>query len=167
MEIARPLIAPTAFVAPGAVIQGNVGIADRAIIMFGVVIRSELERITIGEMTNIQDNAVLHADHEIPSTIGNRVTVGHSAVIHGATVGDHCLVGIGAIVLNAAEIGEGAWIAAGSVLPEGRSIPPWTLAMGTPAKPIRELTEQEIERQKSGVRDYLEFADAYRAHFNL
>jgi carbonic anhydrase/acetyltransferase-like protein (isoleucine patch superfamily) len=131
--------------------------------MFGVVIRAELDRVEVGAETNLQDNAILHCDEGIPTRIGRRVTVGHGAIVHGATVGDRCLVGIGAIALNGSELGEGAWLAAGSVLTEGRSIPPWTIAVGTPAKPLRELTEDEIRRQVTGVDHYLELGDHYRS----
>ncbi len=162
MELATPNIDPTAYVAPSAQIHGDVVVGPNAVIMFGVVARAEFDRIAIGEATNIQDNCVLHVDDGVPCTVGNRVTVGHAAVVHGATVGDHCLVGIGARVLNNAVMGEGAWIAAGSLLPEGKEIPPWTLAVGTPAKPVRDLTEDEIERQRSGVADYLRIAEAFR-----
>lgn len=131
--------------------------------MFGVVIRAELDVIRIGSRTNIQDNSVLHCDEDIPCLIGENVTVGHAAVVHGAAVGDHCLVGIGARVLNSSVMGEGSWIAAGSVLPEGKAIPPWTLAMGIPAKPVRELTEDEIRRQAEGVETYQRLAATYRS----
>lgn len=131
--------------------------------MFGTVIRAEFDRITIGPRTNIQDLSVLHADEGVPCTIGRETTVGHSAVIHGATIGDHCLIGIGARVLNETVVGEGAWLAAGSVLPEGKRVPAWTLAMGTPAKPVRDLTAEEIAGQREGVEHYQQFAAAYRA----
>ena len=162
MHLATPNIDPSAFVAPTAQIHGDVTVAARAVVMFGVVARAEFDRIVVGEESNIQDNCVLHVDDGVPCTIGNRVTVGHAAVVHGATVGDHCLVGIGARVLNGAVMGEGSWIAAGSLLAEGKEIPPWTLAVGIPAKPVRDLTEQEIERQRSGVDDYLRIAEAFR-----
>jgi carbonic anhydrase/acetyltransferase-like protein (isoleucine patch superfamily) len=162
IELATPAISAAAYVAPTAVVRGRVTIADRAVIMFGVVIRAEFDRIEIGSETNIQDNAVVHCDEGVPTLIGNRVTVGHAAVVHGAVVSDHCLVGIGARALNGSEMGEGSWLAAGSVLPEGRSIPPWTLAVGIPAKPMRELRPDEIERQRSGVDTYLRLGAAYR-----
>lgn len=161
-DLPTPSIAPTAFVAETVEVHGDVTVGELAVIMFGVVARAEFDRIVVGEQTNIQDNAVLHCDEGIPCLIGSRVTVGHAAVVHGATVGDHCLVGIGALLLNGSKLGEGAWIAAGSLLTEGTEIPPWTLAMGTPAKPIRELTGHEIERQRSGVDDYQRIAEAYR-----
>ncbi len=159
----EPRIDPAAFVATTARVYGLVEIRARAVVMFGAVLRAELDRITIGEETNLQDNAVVHADLGIPTTIGKRVTVGHAAVVHGATIGDHCLVGIGALALNGSELGEGAWLAAGSVLPEGRAIPPWTLAVGTPAKSLRDLRPEEIERQDNGVDVYLQFAETYRS----
>jgi carbonic anhydrase/acetyltransferase-like protein (isoleucine patch superfamily) len=150
----RPDIHPDAFVADTARVFGRVSIARDAVIMFGVVIRAELDSITIGSGTNIQDNAVVHCDEGVPTTIGLDTTVGHAAVIHGATIGERCLVGIGARALNGSEMGDGAWLAAGSVLPEGRMIPAWTLAMGIPAKPVRELTDEEIARQASGAAEY-------------
>ncbi len=153
----------SAFVAKTAIIRGAVSIGPRAVIMFGAVMRAELDRITIGAMTNIQDNVVLHADAGIPCTLGQRVTVGHAAVVHGAEVGDDCMIGIGALALNRSVIGEGAWLAAGSVLPEGKALPPWTLGIGTPARPVRDLTAEEIERQQDGVTEYIRFAEKYRS----
>jgi carbonic anhydrase/acetyltransferase-like protein (isoleucine patch superfamily) len=162
MRLAAPKIHPSAFIAPTAQIHGDVTIGPDAVIMFGVVIRSEFDRIEIGAATNIQDNAVLHSDEGVPCLVGDRATIGHAAVVHGAVVGDHCLVGIGARVLNRSSMGEGSWLAAGGLLPEGKEVPPWTLAVGTPAKALRELTEAEIARQRVGVDDYLEMAKAYR-----
>lgn len=165
LDLATPSIHPAAFVAPGAAIYGDATIAEGAVVMFGAVIRAELAPVSIGTETNIQDNCVLHSDLGIPCAVGRRVTVGHAAVVHGATIGDHCLVGIGARALNRSVLGEGAWLAAGSVLPEGREIPPWTIAVGIPARPLRELRGDEIERQDHGVDDYLRFATTYRALF--
>ncbi len=162
LDIGVPTIDPTAFVAPGTHLYGDVTVGPHAVIMFGTVIRAELDRIEVGSYTNIQDNSVLHADEDIPCIVGSNVTVGHAAVVHGAIVGDHCLVGIGARALNRSELGEGAWLASGAVLPEGRVIPPWTLAVGIPAKPVRELTGEEIARQRNGVADYQRMASTYR-----
>lgn len=144
---------------------GDVTIGADAVVMFGAVLRSEVDRISIGERTNIQDNAVLHTDLGFPCLIGADVTVGHAAVIHGATVGDHCLVGIGSRVLNGATLGEGSWLAAGALLPEGKTLPAWTVGVGVPAKPLRDLTEDEIARQRSGVAAYLALAEIYRTLF--
>lgn len=164
-HIPQPKIHDTAVISPGAQIHGDVTIDADVFVLFGAVIRAELDRIEVGSETNIQDNCVFHCDEDVPALIGRRVTVGHSAVIHGSEVGDHALIGIGAVALNRASIGEGAWLAAGSVLPEGKSIPPWTLAMGTPAKPVRDLTEDEMRRADEGVDHYLELAAAYREIF--
>jgi carbonic anhydrase/acetyltransferase-like protein (isoleucine patch superfamily) len=130
--------------------------------MFGVVMRAELDIVEVGPETNVQDNVVVHVDAGFPCRIGRRVTVGHGAVVHGATVGDHALVGIRAAALNGSEIGEGAWLGAGSLLPPGKAIPPWTLAVGTPAKALRELTEEEIRSAADGVDLYLTFGESYR-----
>lgn len=162
LTLASPRVHPDAFVASTARVFGDVEIGRGAVVMFGVVIRAELDRVRVGEETNLQDNAIVHCDLGVPTSIGRRVTVGHGAVVHGATVGDRCLIGIGAIVLNRATVGEGAWVAAGSVLPEGKTIPPWTLAVGAPARPLRELTAEEIARQDNGVNDYLRFGKSYR-----
>ena len=160
-----PKIDSSAFCAPGAFIYGDVTIGQFAVVMFGVVIRAEDDRIEVGARSNVQDNAVLHCDEDIPCIVGSDTTIGHMAVVHGATIGDHCLIGIGSRALNRSVLGEGAWLAAGSLLPEGREIPPWTLAMGVPAKPVRELTDEEIARQRDGVATYLEYADRYRSYF--
>jgi carbonic anhydrase/acetyltransferase-like protein (isoleucine patch superfamily) len=164
-DLAEPKIHPEAMVVPSAEIHGDVTIGPGVFVLFGVVIRAELDRVDIGAYTNIQDNTVVHCDEEVPCVIGESVTVGHAAVVHGALVGDRCLVGIGAKLLNRSRLGEGAWLAAGSVLAEGKEIPPWTLGLGTPAKPVRELTEDEIRRQVEGVDHYQELRELYRSRF--
>lgn len=164
-HIPEPEIDPAALIAPGAHVYGDVTIGPYAFVLFGAVIRAELDAIRIGAQTNVQDNAVFHCDEGVPCTVGSRVTVGHSAVVHGATVGDRSLIGIGSRVLNRSTIGEGAWVAAGSVVTERTEIPPWTLAVGTPARPIRDLTEAEMAKADAGVDHYLELADAYREIF--
>lgn len=158
-------IAPSATIAPGAHVYGEVRIGARSFVLFGAVVRAELDSISVGEETNIQDNAVLHCDEGVPCIVGDRVTVGHLAVVHGATVGDRALIGIGAAALNHSTIGEGAWLGAGAVLPEGKEVPPWTLALGTPAKVVRDLTEDEISRADEGVDHYLQTAQVYREIF--
>ncbi|HSF86010.1 MAG TPA: gamma carbonic anhydrase family protein [Acidimicrobiia bacterium] len=163
----EPTIDPAAFVAPTAQLHGNVIVQRGAVIMFGAVLRAEMEAITIGVESNVQDNAVFHTDTGYPVRIGDRVTVGHAAVVHGAKVADHCLVGIGSIMLNGSSLGEGAWLAAGSMLTPGKEIPPWTLAAGSPAKPLRDLRPEEIRSQDEGVGHYLDFADLYRVRFGL
>jgi carbonic anhydrase/acetyltransferase-like protein (isoleucine patch superfamily) len=164
-HIPLPGIDPSAVIAPGAHILGDVTLGADVFVLFGVVIRAELDRIVVGAESNIQDNSVFHCDEGVPTVVGRRVTVGHGAVIHGADVGDQALIGIGARALNRSTVGEGAWLAAGSVLTEGSSVPPWTLAVGTPAKPIRELDSDEIRRADEGVDHYRELAKAYREIF--
>jgi carbonic anhydrase/acetyltransferase-like protein (isoleucine patch superfamily) len=161
MDLANPTIDPSAFIAPGAHVHGHVQIGPMAVVMFGVSARAELDRIAVGAETNVQDNAVLHCDAGYPCIIGRRVTIGHGAIVHGAAVGDHCLIGIGARALNGSELGEGAWLAAGALLPEGRAVPPWTIAVGIPAKPLRELTDEERTRASEGVDHYLELGRTY------
>ncbi len=163
--LAEPRIDPESFVAPDAKIYGEVMVEARVVIMFGVVIRAELDQVRIGERSNIQDNTIIHCDPGFPCIVGENTTVGHAAVLHSVRVGAHALVGIGAMALTGSELGEGAWLAAGSVLTEGRTVPPWTLAMGTPAKPVRDLTDAEIERQRSGVEMYQRFLETYRPLF--
>jgi len=164
VDIAFPSIDASAFVARSALVSGRVVLRARSVVMFGVVIRAEADVILVGEETNVQDNAVLHCDDGAPCLVGRRVTIGHSAIVHGASIGDRALVGMGAIVLNRATIGEGAWLGAGSVVPEGETLPAWTLAVGSPARPLRELTVEEIERADRGVTHYLELGEAYRRH---
>lgn len=152
-------------VAPDAKVFGDVTVGGNTFILFGVVLRAELDRVIIGSESNIQDNTVVHCDEGIPCLIGDRVTVGHAAVVHGATVEDQALIGIGARALNRSTVGEGAILAAGSVLAEGKEIPPWTLGMGIPAKPMRDLTEAEIAKTAEGVDHYVELSVLYREIF--
>lgn len=159
--MSAPRIHSSAFVAASATVRGSVTIGMEAVVLFGAVLRAEHDRVVVGARTNVQDNAVVHCDDGFPAVIGERATVGHSAVIHGASIGDGCLVGIGALALNGSRLEEGSWLAAGSLLPEGHAIPAYTLAVGSPAKPRRELTDEEIERQRSGVETYLRLAALY------
>ena len=161
-RLASPVIHPAAYIASTARIFGDVVVKADAVVMFGVVIRAETDRIVVGEETNIQDNSVLHADRGFPTLVGRRVTIGHLALVHGAVVGDHCLLGMGAIALNGSVMGEGSWLAAGSVLGEGKEIPPWTIAVGTPARPLREMRPHEIQRAEMGIEEYLTLGATYR-----
>ncbi len=158
----EPRIDRTAVVADGAVVRGRVTLGPRVFVLFGTVIRAEYDVIEIGAETNVQDNSVLHCDEGLPGLVGDRVTIGHSAVVHGARVGNRCLVGIGAIMLNGSSLGEGAWLGSGSLLTPGKEIPPWTLAVGSPARPVRDLTEDDIARADDGVNHYLELMERYR-----
>jgi carbonic anhydrase/acetyltransferase-like protein (isoleucine patch superfamily) len=165
-SVPEPVIDPSALIAPGAQVHGRVSIGPHVFVLFGVVARAELDQIRIGAETNVQDHTILHCDEGIPCTVGTRVTIGHGAVVHGATVGDRALIGIGAILLNRSRLGDGAWLAAGSVLGEGKEIPPGTLAMGAPARPVRDLSDADLARADEGVEHYLELMEAYRARFS-
>lgn len=149
------------FIAPNAVLVGDVSLGPRASVWFNAVIRGDIDSIAVGEATNIQDGCVLHVDAGSPLTVGRHVTVGHRAVLHGCTVGDGALIGMGAVILNGAKIGEGAVIGAGAVVPQGKEIPPRVLALGTPAKVVRQLTEEEVERGIAWAEGYAKLAAGY------
>ena len=150
-----PTIHPTTFIAPGAMIIGAVTIGEESSIWFNCVLRGDLEYIEVGERTNIQDGTVVHLDPGFPCVIGDDVTIGHGAIIHGCTVGDGAMISMGATILTGAKIGERAIIAAGAVVREGQEIPPDTLAMGLPAQVRREVTEADLERVRSGREGYV------------
>jgi carbonic anhydrase/acetyltransferase-like protein (isoleucine patch superfamily) len=158
-----PNIAPTAWIDPSAVVIGDVTIGERSSVWPNAVLRGDVNKITIGEETNVQDGSVLHVEHALHELVlGNRVTVGHSVVLHGCTVEDDSLIGIGAIVLNGARIGRGSVIAAGALVPEGMQIPPGSMAMGVPAKIKREVTPEEQERFRVNAQHYVELREKYR-----
>ena len=140
-----PKVHENVFVADGAYIIGDVTIASHANIWFNTVIRGDIHPITIGNYTNIQDNSTIHVMHDHPAVIGNYVTVGHGAILHGCTIGDNCLIGMGAIILSYAEIGENCIIAAGTLVTERKKIPPNSMVMGSPGKVVRTLTEEEVK----------------------
>ena len=142
----RPIIAATAWIAPNAVVIGNVVLKERASVWFGVTARGDNpEPITIGQRSNVQDGSVLHADAGMPLTIGAGVTVGHKAMLHGCTIGDNSLIGMGATVLNGAVVGKNCLIGACALIPEGKAIPDGSLVVGSPGKVVRSLTEEQIE----------------------
>jgi len=152
---ARPEIDPDAWVAPTAVLIGRVRLKRGASVWWNAVLRGDNEWIEVGEGSNVQDGAVCHTDPGCPLTIGAGVTVGHNVVLHGCTVGDGALVGMGATVLNRAVIGRGALIGAGALVPEGKAIAPGTLAVGAPARVVRDLTEEEIAGIAKGSEGYV------------
>ncbi len=151
------------FVAPGAVVLGDVTIGEGASVWFGAVIRGDTERIVIGSQTNVQDLCVIHADAGLPCVIGQRVTLGHAAIVHGATVDDDVMIGIRATVLNGAHIGSGSIVAAGTVVPEGMIVPPNSLVMGLPAKIRGETTDAHRARIQHAAAHYVAAAAAYRS----
>jgi carbonic anhydrase/acetyltransferase-like protein (isoleucine patch superfamily) len=157
-----PSIAPSAYVDPGAHVIGDVVIGDQSSVWPTATLRGDIEPIRVGAQTNIQEGAIVHTDRGFPATIGDRVTVGHAAVVHGCTIEDDSMIGIGAIVLTAAKVGRGAVVAAGAVVPEGMQIPPGTLVMGTPAKPRRAVTPGEKERFRQGAANYAERAGIFK-----
>ena len=158
----RPNIHDSCFVAENATLIGQVTLRKNVNIWYGAVLRGDDHYISIGENTNIQDNCVIHIDHDFPTIIGDDVTVGHGAIVHACKVGNNVLIGMGAIVLNGAEIGDNVIIAAGSLVPPGKKIPSNTLVMGSPAKVTRELTEQNISYIRDSAMYYAELANKYR-----
>jgi carbonic anhydrase/acetyltransferase-like protein (isoleucine patch superfamily) len=163
----RELVGRNSFIAPNATVRGDVAIGEKSTILFGAVIRGDIERIEIGDCTNIQDLACLHADPGYPCRIGDRVTVGHGAIVHGATVESDCLIGIRATILNGAVIGRGSIVAAGALVTEGKVIPPNSLVMGIPAKIVRESGEREHAMIERGWQHYVEKGQQYMAQFQL
>src|SRR6266550_3361266 len=151
-----PTIEENVFIAPGAMIIGNVIIQEGASIWYNAVVRGDVAPIVIGRRTNIQDNCVLHVDEDAPLTIGDECTVGHGAIVHGATLGDHVLVGMKAVVLSHARIGPRTMIGACALVGEHKDIPEGVLMLGIPAKYARELTEVELENIASRAEGYYE-----------
>lgn len=159
----EPAIDPAAFVAPTAVLLGEVVLAAGSSVWYHTVLRADGGPIVIGADSNIQDNCTVHVDPGSPVTIGERVSVGHNAVLHGCTVEDDVLVGMGATVLNGAHIGAGSLVAAQALVPQGMRVPPGSLVAGVPAKVKRELTTEEREGVKLNAAVYLELAERHRA----
>jgi carbonic anhydrase/acetyltransferase-like protein (isoleucine patch superfamily) len=158
----RPQIDASAYVAPGAQLIGDVILEAETSVWFNAVLRGDTERIPIGEGSNVQDGAILHADPGFPCSVGSGVVTGHGAILHGCRIGDDCLIGMGAIILNGATIGRGSIVAAGALIPEGKEFPPRSLIMGAPAKVVREVTERDLEQIAAGARHYQERAAIYR-----
>lgn len=162
-----PRVADTAWVAPNATLAGSVVIEDGASIWYGAVLRADNEPITIGARSNVQDNCAFHVDKGKPVFLGEGVSVGHGAVIHGATIGDHVLVGMGAIIMNGAVIGSESLIAAGALIAEGVVIPPRSLVAGVPGKVRRELTEDEVVTLHRNAATYEEHRELHRQGVEL
>jgi carbonic anhydrase/acetyltransferase-like protein (isoleucine patch superfamily) len=158
-----PRIAPTSWIAPNAAVIGNVILHEHTSVWFSATIRGDNpEPITVGTKSNIQDGAVLHADAGIPLTIGSGVTVGHMAMLHGCTIGDNTLIGIGATVLNKSVVGKNCVIGAHALIPEGKTIPDGSLVVGSPGKVVKQLNEEQIEGLKAGASHYVENSEWFR-----
>ncbi|MEO0078434.1 MAG: gamma carbonic anhydrase family protein [candidate division WOR-3 bacterium] len=162
LEGSTPQIAPDVFIAANATVIGQVTVGRGSSIWFGTVVRGDMAPITIGADTNIQDLSMVHVDYDTPTVIGNRVVVGHRAIIHGATVEDDCIIGMGAILLNRSRVGAGSIVAAGAVLREDFVVPPGSLVAGVPAVVKRPLNAAETDRIRRNAQDYALRAQRYR-----
>lgn len=151
-------IAESAFIAPGAVVLGDVEMKDDVSIWYHATVRGDREPIAIGRGSNVQDNCVVHTAAGFPVTIGENVTIGHSAVIHGCTIGDNSLIGMGAILMNGSSIGKNCIIGAGALVTEGMKIPDNSVAVGNPARVVRRTTEQDIAANLKNAASYMEDA---------
>jgi gamma-carbonic anhydrase len=162
-----PRIDPTAFIAPGTMLIGEVQIGAQASIWYNCVVRADVNRVTIGARTNIQDGTIIHCDSArgdypgAPTLIGDEVLVGHLALLHGCILHDRAFVGLGSIVMDGCEIEEHGMLAAGALLTRGKVIRARQLWIGRPAKYVRDLTEQEVEEQRMSVAGYVELAERY------
>ncbi|PKB28814.1 gamma carbonic anhydrase family protein [Pseudonocardia alni] len=157
-----PQVHEQAWVAPGAVLAGEVSIGPETGIWYTCVIRADLAPITLGARTNVQDGSVLHADPGFPATIGDGVTIGHRAVVHGCTVEDDVLIGMGAVLMNGVHVGAGSLIAAGAVLTQGTVVPPGSLVAGVPGKVRRELSQTERDSIPLSAAAYVHLLGLHR-----
>ena len=155
------MIDPSAFIHPLAFVCGDVTLGARVSVWPTAVVRGDTARITIGDESNVQDGTVVHVDHGVPCTIGARVAIGHRAIVHGATVEDDCLIGMGAILLNRVHVGTGSIVGAGAVCREGMEIPPNSLVLGVPARIVRPTTAEERERIRRTVASYLDLQERH------
>ncbi|GAA4772960.1 gamma carbonic anhydrase family protein [Citricoccus nitrophenolicus] len=159
---ATPSASESAFLAPTATLSGDVALGEQSSAFYGVSVRGDSAPIRVGDRTNLQDNVVLHADAGFPCTLGQDISVGHAAVVHGATVEDGCLIGMSATVMNGAVIGAQSLVAAGALVLEGTVVPPRSLVAGVPAKVRRELTEEEVASLAKNSATYVRLAAAHR-----
>lgn len=157
-----PVIDDTTFVAPGAVVVGRVRIGPNASIWYNSVVRGDVDTVEIGAGTNIQDGSILHQDEGFPLIVGDWVTVGHGAILHGCTIEDDAFIGMGATILSGVRVGAGAVVGAGALVLNGLEIPPGTLALGSPAKVIRVLSEGELAKFRASAERYLKHSKAHR-----
>ena len=157
-----PQIADSAWVADNAEVMGDVRLGESVSIWFNTTLRGDNDPITIGDGTNIQDGSVLHTDEGVPLTIGRNVTVGHMVMLHGCSIGDESLIGIGAIVLNGAKIGRNCLVGAGALVTEGKEFPDGSMIIGSPAKVVRQLTPEQIEGLRYSAQHYIDNARRYK-----
>ena len=158
-----PVIPDSCYISESVDLIGDVTLGDDVSLWFGTVIRGDMHFITIGNRSNIQDNSVVHVTTNIsPTRIGSEVTVGHNAIIHGATIEDRCLIGMGAIIMDDAVVGEGSIVGAGAVVPPNKIIPPRSLVVGLPAKIIRQTTDEEVEMIIERAQHYIDFSQKYK-----
>ena len=158
-----PHLSESTWVAPNATLIGRVSIADKASVFYGAVLRADVDSITVGPESNLQDNVVVHCDSGKPTTVGARVSVGHGAILHGCMIEDDCLIGMGARVLSGAIIGAGSLVAAGAVVLEGSIVPPGSLVAGVPARVRRELRSEEQADIRRNASHYVQVSAAHRA----
>ncbi len=158
----KPVIDATAWVADSAQVMGDVILGKDSSVWFGAIIRGDMDTITVGAGSNIQDGSVLHADHDMPLTIGENVTVGHQVMLHGCTIGDGSLIGIQAVVLNGAKIGKNCLVGAGALVTEGKEFPDGSMILGSPAKVVRQLSEAQLEGLKMSAQHYINNARRYK-----
>ena len=157
-----PQIADSAWVADNAEVMGDVRLGENVSIWFNTTLRGDNDPITIGDGSNIQDGSVLHTDEGVPLTIGRNVTVGHMVMLHGCSIGDESLIGIGAIVLNGAKIGRNCLVGAGALVTEGKEFPDGSMVLGSPAKVVRQLTPEQIEGLRYSAQHYIDNAKRYK-----
>ncbi len=162
LEDDSPVIPPTAWVAESAAVIGRVRLGEQASVWYGATVRGDNEWIQIGERSNIQEGSVLHSDMGFPLSIGNGVTVGHQAMVHGCTIGDDSLIGIQAVVLNGARIGAHCLVGAGAVVTENKVFPDGSMILGAPARVVRQLTPEEIQRLQESAAHYVQNASRHR-----
>ena len=160
----KPKIAESAFIAPDAVVYGDVRIAEECSVWFHATVRAGEGSVSIGARTNVQDNCVIHVDKGFDVNIGQNVTIGHSAIVHGCTVGDNSLIGMGAIILNGAEIGQNCIVGAGALVTQGTVVPDGSLVLGSPAKVVRKVREEELEANRINADHYVKESREYQEY---
>ena len=158
-----PIIPDSCYISESVDLIGDITLGENVSLWFGTVVRGDMHFITIGNRSNIQDNSVVHVTTDIsPTRIGSEVTVGHNAIIHGATIEDRCLIGMGAIIMDDAVVGEGSIVGAGAVVPPNMMIPPRSLVVGLPAKIVRQTSDEELEMIIDRAQHYIDFSQKYK-----